>query len=101
RRNRSERPHDVVDPSRAEPFLLDQEPGAALAEEILRGYAHVAVGHLAVRRPATAAVPESRHRLDLDSGGVGGNDDLTRAASRFGVGLGDGHDDPEARALRA
>ena len=53
------------------------------------------VGHLAVGRPAAAAVSERRHRLDVDARGVGGNDDLARAASRLGVWLGNGHDDPE------
>ncbi len=92
--------HDVVDATRAEPLLRDPEAVALLAERVLDGDADARVAHLAVRRPAAAAVAHGRDRADdLDARRVGRDDDLGRAAVRVGVGVGDGHDDPEGGPL--
>ena len=64
-------------------------------------HAHAVVRHLAVRRPAAATMSHHRHRLDGDAGRIGGHEDLARAAMWLAVGIGDRHDDREARSLGA
>ena len=93
--------HHMMDPSRPQPLLRDQEAGAALAEQVLRRHAHVCVRHLAMRRPPAPTVPEDRHRLDREPRRVGWDDDLAHASARLGAGLGDRHHDSECRALGA
>ena len=94
--------HDVVDPARPEPLLRDPEAVARLAEHVLDRHAHPRVAHLAVRRPAAAAVAHGRDRAEISTPGrVGRDDDLARAPVRLGVWIGDGHDDRERRSLGA
>jgi hypothetical protein len=80
--------------------MRDAKAVARLAERVLDGHSDVAVDDLAVRRPPPAAVPEDRHRRDLDPGCVGRDDDLRCAPVRLRLQIRHRHDNPERRALR-
>ena len=94
--------HHVVDTTGAETLLGDQEPSAFCAERVRRRHADVRVPHLTVGRPAPPRVSHDGHGPDdVDARSVGRDDDLRRPRVRVGVGIGDGHDDPERSAVGA
>ena len=92
----------MVDAAWAEPLLRDAEAVAGLAEHVLERNAHVGEPRLAVRAPAAAFVPHHRDLAnELVARRVGRDEDHRRALVRVGVGIGDDHDDAEARAVGA
>ena len=94
--------HHVVDAAGAEPLLRDAEAVARLAEHVVERDAHVREARLAMRRPAVALVPHDRDLPhELVARRVGRDEDHRRAPVRLCVGIGDDHDDAEARAVGA
>ena len=91
----------MVDPARAEPLLGDQEAFAAATEQVLGRDADILIAHVAVRRPAAAAVAQHGHGLDRHARRIRRDDDLAHPLVRRLVRLGHRHHDPERRALRA
>ena len=70
----SDRPHAVVDATRAEPTLGDLEGAAGAEQHVGQRHAHVGERHLAVAERFVVVAHRGEHPLDLHARGVPGHE---------------------------